>query len=64
MKVIIQKMSVNNPNVKLTKFPIRKKPTSKPLIAIIVRSDPLTLKPFKKFLSFIIDFVRNKTATR
>ncbi len=64
MKVIIQKMSVNNPNVKLIKFPIRKKPTSKLLIARIVRSDPLTLKPLKKFLSLMIDFVRNKTAKR
>lgn len=64
MKAISQKARATNPKAKLGKFPKRKKPTSKPTMAVAVKKVPLTLKPFKTFLSFIIALIRSKTATR
>ena len=49
-----QKTRLTNPSAKLMELPIRKNPISKPKIATKVKKVPLTLKPCKTFLSFIM----------
>ena len=55
---------MTNPNAKLMGFPKRTYTISKPKIAIKVKKEPLTLKPFKTFLSIIIALIKRRTAIR
>jgi hypothetical protein len=45
-------------------FPKRTYTISKPKIATKVKKEPLTLKPFKTFLSIIIALIKRRTAIR
>jgi len=55
---------LTNPNAKLMGFPKRTYTISKLKIATKVKKEPLTLKPFKNFLSFIIALIKRRTAIR
>jgi hypothetical protein len=64
IKAISQKTRLINPNEKLMRFPKRTYAISKPKIATKVKREPLTLRPFKTFLSFIIALIKRRTAIR
>ena len=64
MKAKNQKTRLTNPNPTLIVFPKRTYAISKPRIAIKVKKEPVMLKPFKTFLSFMIALIRRRTAIR